>query len=109
MRSENVKPPRRPLEPPPVVYKDRDNDTVLNVPDNAVAPPFDDLQIDIVATVIAELRAETQAAIDAAVAPLQQRIAMLEGQVQMLTTLLGGDASRSLEASEVVRKIRVSR
>ena len=34
---------------------------------------------------------------------------MLEGQVQMFMTLLGGDASRSFEGAEVIRKIRVSR
>jgi hypothetical protein len=37
---------------------------------------------------------------------LLQRVATLEGQMQALMTMLGGDQSRSLEASEVVRKIR---
>jgi hypothetical protein len=96
--------------PPAIVHKTRDNANVFDVPDNGSPPPFDDLQIDIVATVIAEIRAETQDAIDAAVAPLQQRVAVLEGQVSMLVALLGADANnRSVESSEVVRKIKVSR
>ena len=97
--------------PPPIVHKTIENRVEnFNTVSDAPAPPFDDLQIDIVATVLAELRHDTQAAIADAMAPLRERIAALEAQVSMLTTLLGADANnRSLEASEVVRKIRVSR
>jgi hypothetical protein len=62
------------------------------------------------AAVIAELRRELQETIDAAMAPLRDRVAMLEGQVSTLMTLLGADANRSsFEGSETIRKIRVSR
>ena len=98
-------------EPPPIVHK-----TVFgNEPafpataENAVAPPFDDDQIDIIATVIAELRQDMQAMVDAALAPLRERIASIEGQLTVLMTLLGADASRSIEASEVIRKIKMAK
>ena len=100
-------------EPPPIVHKTvfGNKSAFPATAENAVAPPFDDDQIDIVARVIAEIRDETQDAIDAALAPLQQRIAVLEAQVSMLVTLLGGDANRSIEASssEIVRKLKVTR
>ena len=64
----------------------------------------------MLAAAIAQLRHDTQAAIDAALAPLRERAAVLEGKIELLTALLGGDANqRSVEASEVVRKIRVQR
>ena len=50
-------------------------------------PPFTDDQIDIVATVIAQIRTDMQNTIDDAVGPLRERIAMLEGQVNMLVAM----------------------
>jgi hypothetical protein len=75
-------------------------------------PPFSDEQVDVVAQVIADLRTEMrgdcQAMIDAALAPLRERIASIEGSLSTLIDLLGNNGGRSVEASEV-RKLSVLR
>lgn len=74
-------------------------------------PPFTDEQIELLADTLAEFRMdfrmELQDMIEAAVAPLRDRIATLEGKLDMLTNLLNGNGSRSFEASEVIRKLNV--
>ena len=70
-------------------------------------PPFDDFQIEVLAAAIAALRAELRQEVD--VAEVMRRLAALEGKIELLTTLLGADASRSVETSEVIRKLKVQR
>jgi hypothetical protein len=98
-------------ELPPIVHKTvfGNESAFPATAENAVAPPFTDEQVDIVAVVLAELRQETEAAIAEALTPLRERIASIEGQLTVLMTLLGADASRSIEASEVIRKIKVAK
>jgi hypothetical protein len=50
--------------------------------------PFTDEQIDVIATVIAEMRREFRDIADAATASLRERIASLEGANDMLMTML---------------------
>ena len=71
-------------------------------------------QIEQLADVLAEFsmqfRMELEDTIDNAVAPLRSRIAVLEGQLSMLTSLLGEKAIQLpniFEASETVRKLKV--
>jgi hypothetical protein len=104
-------------EEAPIVYKvhagdliDDSNDVSSSYYDN---PPFTDEQIDIVALALAEtridLRTETQAMIAASMSEIRERVATIEGQLSALMTLLGGDSSRSIEASETIRKLKVGR
>ena len=67
-------------------------------------PPLTDEQIDIIAAALADIKLDLQSRIEDAIAPLVQRISVLEGQLSLMTTLLG---TKSFEASEVIRKIRV--
>jgi hypothetical protein len=71
-------------------------------------PPLSDEALDILAQVLAQIRLDFQAAIEDAVAPLNQRIAVLEGQISILTSLLSSD-SKSIEATETTRKLHVQR
>jgi hypothetical protein len=108
-------------EEAPIVYKvhagdlsDDSNDVSGSYYDN---PPFTDEQIDIVALALAETRielrnnllAETQAMIAEAMTEIRERVATIEGQLSALMTLLSGDSSRSIEASETIRKLKVGR
>jgi hypothetical protein len=76
-------------------------------------PPFTDEQIDIVARALAqsqgELRTEMQELADS-LAAIRERVATVEGQLSVMMTLLGGDSrtDKTVEASEVVRKLKVS-
>jgi hypothetical protein len=105
----------------PIVYKvhagdlsDDSNDVSGSYDGN---PPFTDEQIDIVALALAETRielrndllAETQVMIAAAMSETRERVATIEGQLSVLMTLLGGDSSRSFEASETIRKLKLGR
>jgi hypothetical protein len=74
--------------------------------DDDVPPPLTDEQMDIIAQVLAQMRMDFQAAIEDATAPLRERIATLEGQISILTSLLS-DSGKSIEASETVRKLHV--
>jgi hypothetical protein len=80
--------------------------------DETTMPPFTAEQVDVIATVIMELRQETRNMIDDAVveatAPLRERVAMLEGQVSTLVMLIS-DNNKSFEATETVRKMRIGR
>jgi hypothetical protein len=102
--------------PPALVFKVTDNAAVgcelesigqiVQCDDRA---PFTYEQTEIMAVVIAELRAELQAEVAATLAPLRERCARLEGQLTMLTTMLGAEESRAIDAPEVVRKLKVQR
>jgi hypothetical protein len=79
---------------------------------NGDEAPLSDEQMDIICAFVAQeimgIRSEYEDAIDAAVAPLKERIASLEGSIQMLMSLISGNGNRSIESSEVIRKLRVS-
>jgi hypothetical protein len=68
-------------------------------------PEFTDGQMDIVATVLAQVFTENETAIKAAVAPLREKIALMEGQLSALMTLLSGDTSRSIGANGIMKKL----
>ena len=100
---------------PAIVHKVHDNSNSVDAGDG-----FSDLQVDSIAAALAGLRAEirdeTQAAIDAAVAKLRdendliETVAQLRGQVSVLLNLIGGNGNgndKLLEASEIVRKLTV--
>jgi hypothetical protein len=52
------------------------------------APPFTDEQVDIISMALAMMRQEYKGIAEAAVAPLRERVATLEGSIDMLMTLL---------------------
>jgi hypothetical protein len=100
---------------PLIVHKVHDNSNGVDAGDG-----FSELQIDSIAAALAGLRAEirdeTQAAIDAAIARLRneadmtEAVAELRGQVNALLNLLGGNDNNNLklfEASETVRKVKL--
>ena len=96
--------------PPAMVFKVTETPSETAVENaGSFSAPFSAEQTEIMAAVIAGLRQELQAEVDATIAPLRERCARLEGQIAMLTTMLGGDASRSFDAGEVVRKLKVQR
>jgi hypothetical protein len=57
------------------------------------------------AQVMAEINLGIQTRVEDATLALRERIAVLEGQLSMLTALLGND--KNFEATEVVRKLRM--
>ncbi len=81
-------PPRR--APSEMVFKDRQNGSVNG--DNGItgSPPLDDDLIDAIAQALAEQRVEIAGQIDQMLAPLRERVASLEGQVQTLLSVIGG-------------------
>jgi hypothetical protein len=66
---------------------------------------FTDDQVEQLADVLAQYRLELQAEIDDAIAPLRERIAVLEGQLAILASLLS--EGRSFKASETIRELQV--
>ena len=83
-------------------------------------PPFTDEQIDIVAAAMAELssslRTEFQDTRDATMAPWTEAVAVLQAQMNIVLSLIannnnsnGNSSSKTIEASETVRKVRVRR
>lgn len=75
-----------------------------------VPPAFDDNQMEQLADILAQINMQLQDTIDAAIAPLRERVAMLEGQISTLLSVLGNNNdSRSIEASETIRKLQVLR
>ena len=84
-----------------------------SVADNGDEQPlqFSDDQIDVLAQALVDLRSEFQSMVDDAISPLRERLARLEGEMAMLTTLLSNNNSsnnsRNIEASEIIRKVRV--
>jgi hypothetical protein len=95
---------------PVIIHKTNAQARVMAPPplNNDDEPPsFNDDQVEQLASVLAEFRSDLLQAVDAALAPLQERIAVVEGKLEMLTTLLGSGNSKSFEASEVIRKLKV--
>jgi hypothetical protein len=72
---------------------------------------FSDDQIDVLAQALVDQRSEFQSMVDDAMSPLRERLARLEGEMAMLATLLSNNNnsnnSRNIEASEIIRKVRV--
>jgi hypothetical protein len=97
---------------PSIIHKTNMDARVLLDPDDGNGNgdneplPLTDEQIDIFAQVLAQIRKDFQAAIDDATAPLRDRIVALEAQISLLTNLLN-DSSKTIEASETVRKLHV--
>jgi hypothetical protein len=85
--------------------------------------PFPDELIDSLAEVLVEVRTDFQATVDGAserlraefqttvedaTAVLRERVAILEGQLSVVASLVTNtDGNRSLEASETIRKLTV--
>ena len=101
--------------PPQIVHKTMMNSKVQQSAEGNGDIPIDSDLLEALAEALAEnaiqLRNDCQAMIDAAVAPLRERITVLEAQMAMLTALLGNGGTRMLEASETetVRKLRVTK
>lgn len=86
--------------PPQIVYKKfvgrqepLADDTNINVDPATSDALFNNDQMEVMADVLAQTRIDLQARIDDATAPLRERIAVLEGQLSMLTNLLGSSSS----------------
>jgi hypothetical protein len=47
--------------------------------------------------------------IAAAMSEIRERVATIEGQLSALIMLLGGDSTRSIEASETISKLKLGR
>jgi hypothetical protein len=102
---------------PPLVRKTKMDARVKQTTDDIIADDIngdgqlDNAFMEAVAEAMAEqaiqLRADCAAMLEDAVAPLRERIATLEGQLSMLTGLLGAD--KAFEATETIRKLRVQR
>jgi hypothetical protein len=100
---------------PMIVYKEYSGRQrpLTSVAHNGDEQPlqFSDDQIDVLAQALVDLRSEFQSMVDDAISPLRERLAWLEGEIAMLTTLLGNNNSsnnsRSFEASEIIRKLKV--
>src|SRR5271169_155666 len=100
---------------PHIVYKTRESDS--DGTDVLPGDIFSDEQLDIIAAVLAEtraeLRADWQAAIDNAVNQLRgekdlhEAIAELRGQLAAVMNLFG-TGPRLFEAEQTVRKLKVS-
>jgi hypothetical protein len=90
---------------PQLVFKDGPGKVIRQIDDQ---PPLTDDLVDALAQVLVELRKDCRVMIDEVVTPLRERVAVLEGQLAMLVNMLGGNnGGKSLEASEVIRKVRV--
>jgi hypothetical protein len=101
------------FSPPAIVHKTNYDAMVMrqNFADNPSPSGFNDNELlDGLADALAQNNIDMQGRIDEAVAPLRERIAVLEGQLSMLMAMLG-DNSKTIEASEseTVRKLRVQR
>jgi hypothetical protein len=99
----------RPLMPS-IIHKINDNALILpddssDTNDDVEPPMFSDEQLDVLAQAMAEINLGIQTRIEDATLALRERIAVLEGKLDLLTMLLGN--SKTFEASEVIRKLRV--
>ena len=110
----------RALRPPPVIVHKEYTGRQPPLPDdtngNGNDPPlFNDDQLDVLAQAIADLRIEFQGMVDDAVGPLNEAVALLQGQVSTLLSLINTIVSNNnnsgiKEASETrtktVRRVR---
>jgi hypothetical protein len=106
-------------EPLPLVVYKRfcgEQPYLNNKDDSVVVDPLvltDDDLMEVIANALAQTRMEFRDEIDAATAVLNQRIVVLEGKFELLTSLLtsvlgnNNNGVKSFEASEIVRKVRV--
>jgi hypothetical protein len=92
---------------PAVIVKRHDDARIKTATRGQFDP--DDLPPDQIA--LAEAMTDAcQDMISDAVAPLAQRIAVIEAKLDVLLTLLGGNGGeRSFEATETIRKLKVQR
>jgi hypothetical protein len=79
---------------------------------NAAPMPLTDDLVEILANVLAQMRMDLAAQIEDATASLRERVAVLEGKIEMILTLFiannnNSGNSKSIEASEIVRKVRM--
>jgi hypothetical protein len=109
------------MQLPHIVYKTRDNnsDNTDVLPGDHDQPVFSDEQLDVMAAVLAELRAELrdewQAAIDKVVSELRaekdlhEAIAELRGQLAAVMNLVGnGNGGKLFETEQTIRQLKVS-
>jgi hypothetical protein len=68
-------------------------------------PLFSDEQLDVVAEVLGEFRGELRNEIDV----LKERIANLEGQLSMLTTLLNGNGNNRPDSNTAIENDKILR
>ena len=98
-----------------MVFKDRQNDVGVNGDNDITTEPplFDEDQVEAIAAALAQQRQELASMLDQAIAPLRERIAVLEGQIGMLMVMLGNgnNGARPLHASAVCRRhaVRIGR
>jgi hypothetical protein len=94
---------------PAVIHKTLPNARVAppSLDDDGEPPSFNDDQVEQLASVLSEFRSDLLQAVDEAMTPLRERIAVLEGKLDLLTILLGSGNSKSFEASETIRKLHV--
>jgi hypothetical protein len=102
---------------PEIIYKEfRGRQPFFDNNDISDAEPLSltDEQIDALAEVLAQIKMDLRAEVDGATAALSQRVASLEGKLDLLTNLItslignnNNSNSKAFEASEVVRKVRL--
>jgi hypothetical protein len=94
-----------PRPPSGIIHKTIADARVVAPPEfeHDVQTEFTDNQLEILAAAMAEINRDMM---DDALAPLLERIATLEGQISVLMALLNPN-SKTIEASEVVRKLHV--
>jgi hypothetical protein len=90
---------------PAVIHKTIADARVVAPPADELPPEFSDDQLDIIAGALAEIRQDFRDQMEAALAPIRERVAFLEGQLSILLN----PNSKTIEASEVVRKLHVTR
>lgn len=106
--------------PPPMIihkeYTGKQPPLLDDTNGNGEPPLFSDEQIDMIAQALADLRVEFQSTIDDAVGPLTEQVAVLQGQLNVLLSLIGSlvnnnnNSNSVKEASETkiktVRRVR---
>ena len=106
----------RALRPPPVIVHKEYTGRQPPLPDNTNGNDpqvFNDDQLDVLSQAVADLRIEFQSMVDDATGPLAESVAVLQGQVNVLTNIISslvGNSNSVKEASETrtktVRRVR---
>jgi hypothetical protein len=92
---------------PVVIYKQYEGDQLpLDTNNEDTEPvPFTDEQMDVIASVLAQIQLGIQTRVEDATLALRERVTVLEGKLDLLANLLG---TKSFEASErVISTIRI--